>query len=275
MITGLDHIVLVTAGLEAAIAAYRTVLGCAPSWRAGKDGVATALFALDNMALEIMAPAGPGASGDRVRGVLAEHGEGLASLCFEVDDIAATRRTLERRALAPDEIAGGQSHDGGRRLSWKRVRADTDASHGIRMFFLQRDNPIPRSETIADGPVHALDHVVVSTTHPNRAAALYGARLGLDMALDRTNAKWGTRLMFFRCGDMIVEIAYRLSEPPGDAPDRFYGLSWRTADLEATRTRLATAGLDVSNIRTGRKPGTHVFTLRNGTCNVPTLFVGT
>jgi catechol 2,3-dioxygenase-like lactoylglutathione lyase family enzyme len=274
MISGLDHIVLVALDLGAATDAYQTVLGCAPSWRASRDGVGTALFTLDNMALEIMAPVASGASGDRVRGVLAEHGEGLASLCFGVGDIAKTRRTLERRALAPDEIADGQSCDGDKRLTWKRVRADTDASAGIRLFFLQRDNPIPRSDAVAPAPVHALDHVVVSTTHPNRAAALYGARLGLDMALDRTNEQWGTRLMFFRCGDLIIEIAHRLSEPPGDAPDKFYGLSWRTADLEATRTRLADSGLDVSNIRTGRKPGTRVFTLRNGTCNVPTLFVG-
>lgn len=274
MITGLDHIVLVASDLDAATATYETVLGCAPSWRSGRDGVGTALFALDNMALEIMAPTGPGASGDRVRGVIAEQGEGLASLCFAVDDIAKTHRTLDRRALSPEAVTAGESHDGERQLTWKRVRADTEASHGIRMFFLQRDNPIPRSQAIAEAPVHALDHVVVSTTHPNRAAALYGARLGLDMALDRTNEQWGTRLMFFRCGDLIVEIAYRLSEPPGDAPDRFYGLSWRTADLDATRARLAASGLDVSNIRPGRKPGTRVFTLRNGTCNVPTLFVG-
>lgn len=274
MITGLDHIVLVTPDIDAGIAAYQAILGRAPSWRSGKDGVASALFGLDNMALELMAPSGPGGTGDRVRGILAEQGEGLTSLCFRVDDIAKTHRTLDRRALSPEPIADGESHHDGKALTWKRVRADIDATHGIRHFFIHRDTALPASEAVADAPVTALDHVVVSTTHPNRAAALYGARLGLDMALDRTNEQWGTRLMFFRCGDLIVEIAYRLSEPPGDAPDKFYGLSWRTADIEATRARLAAAGLDVSGIRTGRKPGTRVFTLRNGSLGVPTLFVG-
>ena len=274
MITGLDHIVLVTPDIDAGIAAYQKVLGRSPSWRSGKDGVASALFGLENMALEVMAPSGPGGTGDRIRGILADQGEGLTSLCFGVDDIARTHRTLERRALQPEPVAGGESHCDGRTLTWKRVRADIDATHGIRHFFIQRNEALPRSQAVADAPVTALDHVVVSTTHPNRAAALYGARLGLDMALDRTNEQWGTRLMFFRCGDLIVEIAYRLSDPPGDAPDRFFGLSWRTVDLDATRTRLAESGLDVSNIRTGRKPGTRVFTPRNGTCNVPTLFVG-
>jgi hypothetical protein len=32
-------------------------------------------------------------------------------------------------------------------------------------------------------------------------------------------------------------------------------------------------GVDVSEIRAGRKPGTRVMTVRNGTCGVPTLLV--
>ena len=45
-----------------------------------------------------------------------------------------------------------------------------------------------------------------------RAAALYGARLGLDMALDRSHPDWG-RLMFSRCGDLIVEVTHRPGKP--------------------------------------------------------------
>ena len=33
------------------------------------------------------------------------------------------------------------------------------------------------------------------------------------------------------------------------------------------------AGVDVSEVRTGRKPGTRVMTVRSGTCGVPTLLV--
>jgi hypothetical protein len=32
--------------------------------------------------------------------------------------------------------------------------------------------------------------------------------------------------------------------------------------------------LDLSEIRTGRKPGTQVFTVRNAAANVPTLVIG-
>ncbi len=274
MITGLDHIVLVTPSIEAGVAAYTTVLGCAPSWRSASDGAASAFFALDNMALEILAPEGNGPVGDSVRAALDASGEGLASVCFGVTDIDQAHRTFERRALQPGPIAYGSSVDGSRRLTWKRLRTEREATHGIRQFFIQRDEPLPRSDVIAPAPVTALDHVVVSTTHPNRAAALYGARLGLDMALDRSNPAWDMRLMFFRCGDLILEIAHRLSEPAGDAPDRFYGLTWRTKDLDGTRARLLEAGLNASNVRQGRKPSSRVFSLKNGTLNVPTLFIG-
>ena len=81
------------------------------------------------------------------------------------------------------------------------------------------------------------------------------------------------RLMFFRCGDLIFEVVQRLDRPASDKPDRLWGLSWRVADADATRARLATDGVEVSEIRPGRLPGTRVFTAKSGTCGVPTLIV--
>jgi catechol 2,3-dioxygenase-like lactoylglutathione lyase family enzyme len=117
-----------------------------------------------------------------------------------------------------------------------------------------------------------MDHVVISTGDPERAAALYGARLGLDMALDRSHPDWG-RLMFFRCGDLIVETVQRPGAIADAARDRLYGLSWRVANADAARARLASAGVEVSDVRTGRQPGTRVLTVRGGTCGIPTLLV--
>jgi len=256
MITGLDHIVLITSDLDAGVAAYRTVLAREPSSRSA----GSALFTLDNTALELLGPAAEGVSA-----ALAAGGEGLASLCFGVDDLAKAHNKLERRGLNPGAIAeaGGARH----------FRTDKALTHGIRHFFIQRDTPLPASAA-APGGAAALDHVVVATPNPDRAAALYGARLGLHMALDRTNPAWGMRLMFFRCGDLIVEVAHRLDTQDFAAPDSFYGLTWRAGDLDAAHARLTAAGLGVSPIRTGRKPGSRVFSLKTGTLNVPTLFIG-
>src|SRR5204863_551589 len=112
------------------------------------------------------------------------------------------------------------------------------------------------SQLLDESAVTGLDHIVIRTSHPNRAAALYGARLGLDMRLDRTEPKWGSRLMFFRCGDLIVEIAHDLAAGVSSGPDRLWGVSWRVPDAGAARDRLHAAGLDVSEVRPGRKPGT-------------------
>ena len=83
--------------------------------------------------------------------------------------------------------------------------------------------------------------------------------------------EWGARLMFFRCGDLIVELAHDLRAGVSSGPDRLWGLSWRVPDAGSARVRLHAAGFDVSEVRPGRKPGTRVFTVRDRTCGVPTL----
>jgi catechol 2,3-dioxygenase-like lactoylglutathione lyase family enzyme len=278
VITGLDHVVVLVSDIAVAEAAYQTLFARQPSWRNSGDGAERVLFTLDNMTLELMAPSGEGAAADRIRTVLAAQGEGLASLCFRTSDIAKMHRRLDRLTLKPEPVSEVESHDliSGATLSWKRTRAATDATRGVRLFFLERSKERPLSVRTTPASITAMDHVVVSTGDPERAAALYGARLGLDMALDRSHPDWG-RLMFFRCGDLVVEVTHG-PRKPGDKPtdtaqDRLRGICWRVADIDATRARLAADGVDVSEVRTGRKPGTRVMTVRSGTCGVPTLLV--
>jgi len=274
VITGLDHVVLLVNDIGAGARAYQTLFGCAPAWQSAGDGADRVLFTVDNMTLELMSPKGFSVAADRIRAVIAEQGEGLASICFRTSDIAKMHRRLDRRALKPEPITDAESRDAasGATLSWKRTRAATEAAGRVRLFFLEMAKERPRSVPSAGAPVTAMDHVVVSSADPERAAALYGARLGLDMALDRSHPDWG-RLMFFRCGDLIVEVVHRPDGNAGHAHDKLWGLSWRVADIDATRARLASAGIDVSEVRTGRKPGTRVLTVRNGTCGIPTLLV--
>ena len=274
MITGLDHVVVLTGDIEAGAAAYQLLFARQPSWRNSGDGAERVLFTLDNMSLELMAPSGDGAAADRIRTVLGEQGEGLASLCFRTNDIDKMHRRLDRLTLKPEPVAAVESRDdlSGATLSWKRTRAATATTRGLRLFFLEREAERPLSVRSAPAGIMAMDHVVISTADPERAAALYGARLGLDMALDRSHPDWG-RLMFFRCGDLIVEVTHKPGKALETAPDRLRGICWRVADIDATHARLVADGLDVSEIRTGRKPGTRVMTVRKGTCGVPTLLV--
>jgi len=274
VITGLDHVVVLVRDIAAGEAAYKTLFARTPAWRNSGDGADRVLFTLDNMTLELMSPSGEGANADRIRNVMAEQGEGLASICFRTNDIAKLHRRLDRLTLKPEPVAEAESRDttSGATLSWKRTRAATDTTRGVRLFFLELAKERPLSVRTSPASVTAMDHVVVATADPERAAALYGARLGLDMALDRSHPDWG-QLMFFRSGDLIVEIVHRPGKDTDAARDRLWGLSWRVADADATRARLLSDGVEVSEVRTGRKPGTRVLTVRSGTCGIPTLLV--
>src|ERR1700730_17506561 len=274
VITGLDHVVILVSDIAAGELGYQTLFARTPAWRNTGDGADRVLFTLDNMTLELMSPNGDGATADRIRTVLAKQGEGLASLCFRASDITKMHRRLDRLTLKPEPVAEVESRDAisGATLSWKRTRAATEATRGVRLFFLELAKERPLSVRTDPASITAMDHVVISTADPERAAALYGARLGLDMALDRSHPDWG-RLMFFRCGDLIVEVVHRPGQDADAERDRLWGLSWRVADIAATRARLVAAGIDVSEMRTGRKPGTRVVSVRNGTCGIPTLLV--
>ena len=70
MITGLDHVVVLLSDIKAATLAYERLLGRAPSWASEGDGSQTVLFTLDNMTLELMAPAGASPTAERIRSVI-------------------------------------------------------------------------------------------------------------------------------------------------------------------------------------------------------------
>lgn len=269
MITGFDHAVIAVSDIAAGVRAYEELLGARAHLGEPRDGVATAIIATPNLSVELMAPVGEGA--ERLRAALADGGEGLKSLVFAVTDIDAAHRRCERVGLKPEEIKpgppassrqmGDQLEAGG--AKWRSFRASTERTHGVRLFFLQRAEAL----TAESGNVSGIDHIVIRTPDIEPAAALYGARLRLDMRLDRE--VMGRRLMFFRCGDAIVEIIL----DPALNRDTLWGLSWRVQDADAAHARLAASGFDVSEVRAGMKPGTRVFTVRDGTCGVPTLMI--
>jgi catechol 2,3-dioxygenase-like lactoylglutathione lyase family enzyme len=240
-------------------------------------GASHVWFQLGNTALDVIAPTGDGPVGDGIRARIASHGEGLWALSLSTPDLAAERKRLERLGIPTYERAEVSTNpDTGATRQWVTAAMRTKSTHGANLILVENKpdaTPWPEAEA---GPaaVTGLDHVVVNTPDPERAAALYGARLGLDMKLDRSNPDWGTRLMFFRLGDLVVEVAHSLKAGVSDGPDAPWGLSWRAADVAATQARLKAAGADVSEVRTGRKPGTAVFTVKDAPGGVPTLVIG-
>jgi len=277
VITALDHIALVVKDLDAAAEGYGRLLGREANWRGSMHGASHVWFQLGNMALDVIAPTGEGAVGDTIRARIASHGEGVWGVGFSVPDMADAGKRFERvgvPAYPREEVS--TNPDTGATREWAVASLRPKSTHGVNLFLVENR---PGAATWPEAPaseaaVIGLDHVVVRTPDPERAAALYGARLGLDMRLDRSNPDWGTRLMFFRCGDLVVEVAHDLKAGVSDGPDSIWGLSWRVADIAAAHARMSAAGLAVSEIRTGRKPGTAVFTVRDAPGGVPTIVLG-
>ena len=265
MIHGLDHVAVAVADLDAAIRDYEALLGRTVDRGAPAVGAERAWFHLENMSLELIAASGPGPAGDRVRARLEAAGEGLLIIAFAVADLNAAARLLERRGVPGHGRADN---------AWSLHPGMTD---GVQIVLVPRPAasrpPLSPIDQPPDAVPLGLDHVVVHTPNPDRALALYGAKLGLDLRLDRSNPDWGARQMFFRCGDLVIEIGHGLKAGVSDRPDSLGGLAWRMTRPAAVQARLAGAGFDVSEVRKGRKPGTEVFTVRDRTHGVPTLML--
>jgi catechol 2,3-dioxygenase-like lactoylglutathione lyase family enzyme len=250
MIDALDHIALAAPGLEAAVADYASVLGRRP------EG---ASFQLANMRLDLRLPR------------VAEE-TGLRLLGLAVADMGKATHLLRARALALAPAATGEPTT--------VMHIAPEGTHGVPIAIVadaghaQAPVSAPIDATDEAGAVTGLDHVVIRSPNPERAVALYAGRLGLSLRLDRTEPAWGARLLFFRCGDLIVEIAHDLKAGISDAPDRLWGLTWRVPDIAKAHARLVAAGFDTSEVRKGRRPGTQVLTVRSRTASVPTLMIG-
>lgn len=244
MITGIDHIAVEVADAAASAADYAAVLGRQP-------GPETGQLQLDNTAVRFQGGTAAGAQRDvpvHLRLVLA------------TADLPAAMHRLTRRGL-PGSV---RQADG-------VFEIETGTTHGVAIGVAAARGAVAMDEA-AD--ISGLDHIVVRTPDPERAVALYGGRLGLDLRLDRTNAEHGNRLLFFVCGGLVIEISHDTRKGVGSGPDRIFGLAWRARDIEAAHARMSAAGVAVSEIRVGRRPGTRVFTVKSRTAGVPTLVIG-
>lgn len=77
-------------------------------------------------------------------------------------------------------------------------------------------------------------------------------------------------MLFFRLGGVTLEIVH--DESVGDV-DILHGIAYRVGDLHAAHARMAALGIALSPPRKGNKPGTEVFTVRDGSSGVPTLIL--
>jgi catechol 2,3-dioxygenase-like lactoylglutathione lyase family enzyme len=285
MLTSLDHLVIAVRDLEAATATYTGLFGRAPSWHGSHPGWGTAnvLFRLSNTYVELLSAVQAGALADALRAHLEQRGEGPYALAFGTADGAACADALRARGLAAAAPVDGSGRDdaSGTERRWRNIFLSRYDTRGVQVFAIEHLSPadaLPLAPAAGDAAatVSGVDHVVIMTADPEAAIALYRDQLGLRLAFDRAFTERGVRLLFFRIGGITVELAATLGEQSSDgsAPDRFWGISYRVADVAAARARIAGAGFDVSDVRPGHKPGTQVCTVRRETHGVATLLIG-
>jgi hypothetical protein len=256
-IIALDHLRIAVADLDGEVANYRSLLDREPLWEGEADRRRSAVFGTGNVALLLQEDTGT---------------TGLAGVRFRVDDLERLRRRLQRVGIdCSDAVDPLAVRDG--KAAQPMVVPAAMQCRGLALGFVARA-AATQAEASDDGAaVTGLDHVVIASANAEATAFTLAAQLGMDMRMDISRPEWDARLMFYRCGDLIVEVFQKLS---GEAPspgDSLYGVSWRIADADAARARLLDRGFDVSEVRSGRRPDTRVLTVRSRTAGVATLLI--
>ncbi|MGI9345578.1 MAG: VOC family protein [Gammaproteobacteria bacterium] len=275
-LTGIDHIIIAVQDLDQATDDYTQVLGFAPSWRGTHKnyGTKNALFCFENTYLELLAPEADAPASLRLREHIAQHQEGLYGIALGCNDLDQARNALKQQQIDCPEIAQGQGIDAtsGAMRTWKNLFLPMAATGGALIFFIEHLTGELRSTDKLPNHVHRLDHLVVQTGQPERLIATYRDTWNIRLSLDQYIEKWGGRMLFFRLNKTTIEVISG-PEQSANTKDSFWGLAWNVKDIRATRNRLVQAGVQVSQVRNGRKPDTLVCTVRSHTHNVPTLFI--
>jgi catechol 2,3-dioxygenase-like lactoylglutathione lyase family enzyme len=283
----LDHVVIAVRDLDAATADYTTLLGRNPSWRGDhpKYGTRNSLWRIDNTYVELLALA-PGKGERRWSGELERslesRGEGLYALALGTTDIRSLIDELREHGLDVGDPADGHGVDidSGAQRGWRNALVEPKRTNGLRVFFIQHTSPqdaLPFAQPVAtDGGIRRMDHAVVLSADMEAARHAWSDLLGVRLALDRTFPERNTRILFYRLGDITIEIsggAAQAKEGIGK-PDRLWGVAWGVDSIEKTCARLAEGGIETSGPRPGIKPGTVVATVKGPqTHGVATLLI--
>ncbi len=153
-----------------------------------------------------------------------------------------------------------------------RIDDDPDGPPGISQWTLRGDVP-PEIDGLAsssaagevpEAPVHpngivAIDHLVVLTPDLDRTIDAL-AECGLELRRIREGPAGDGREVkqaFFRMAEVILEV---VAAGRGDGPARFWGITFLSADLDATLAHLGPER--VSEPRPAVQPGRRIATLR-------------
>ena len=226
------------------------------------------------MYLELIAIDDEGPLAETVNEHLKKNGESIFGLALETDNIELAKNELSASFNTDLEISDGK---GVNNISkderhWRNIFIPNKFSRGIFTLLIQHTEGILPEHDISDeSNISRMDHVVINSNDPDGLVDLYGDKYGIRLALDQFVEKWGGRMLFFRTDHTTIEAIGIKKDGP--AEDFLWGLAWTTKDIKKTHKRLVGAGVNVTDIKDGRKPKTLVATIKSHCADVPTLLI--
>lgn len=277
MIKSIDHILIAVKNLEESSLQYEKVLGLKPTWR-GKHpslGTENILFPLENLYLELIAGTSEGFLADQVNDHIKEHGESIFGIALEVENIEEVLQSEKYSNFQNIKITSGEgiNLDSGAKREWKNIMLPKESTRGVFTLLIEHTSGIlPKYESFENDQVERLDHIVINSNDPDGLIELYRDTYGIRLALDQYVEKWGGRMLFFRTNQTTIE-AIGINNDADKPIDKAWGLAWTTKDIKKMHARLVSEGVEISDVKDGRKPKTLVATIKSHTCNVPTLLI--
>ena len=194
---------------------------------------------------------------------------------MEVENIEEVFQSKEYSNFQNIKITSGEgiNLDSGAKREWKNIMLPKESTRGVFTLLIEHTSGIlPKYESFENDQVERLDHIVINSNDPDGLIELYRDTYGIRLALDQYVEKWGGRMLFFRTNQTTIE-AIGINNDADKPIDKAWGLAWTTKDIKKMHARLVSEGVEISDVKDGRKPKTLVATIKSHTCNVPTLLI--
>ncbi|MGL4306834.1 MAG: hypothetical protein ACRCSF_11865 [Mycobacteriaceae bacterium] len=181
---------------------------------------------------------------------------------FEVADFAAARTLLSRRG---HKTVLAAEYEFSPQLPIGPFATSEIAEIGIVNSLSEISTR--KKEATVPHDISAIDHVVFTAPSRDKAVALFSGELDGDFRLEQQVSETVSQL-FFRRGAIVIEVLVGLNDTI-----KLWGIAWRSTDIKRSHQRLTELNVPISEIRTGNKPGTQVFTVRDERLDLKNLII--
>ena len=276
MINSIDHLIVCVNDLEEAEENYTKLFGFNPVFRGEHIDLGTknSIFNFKNTYLELLSSCGSGPGATFVNEALKKHGEGLAGMALNVNNVMDCLNYLRRKNYFVNEpIIGSEVNvDNSLNRKWKSLFLPPELSRGLFLFLIEHtEGLLGLADTFKDSSINKLDHIVINTNDGDGFIKVYRDVFKIRLSLDKVIEHWKKRILFFRTNSTTIEVIENNSSK--DKSDNFWGLAWATKSIEESHKRLTDEGIEITPIKEGLKENTLVATLKSHTNNVPTLLI--